>query len=58
MKFILIGIYLAHGGSLPTYDRLTFDTLKECRAVAKDYISKAVAGQKWAICTKIREKGQ
>lgn len=51
MKPLLIAIYLASGSASPEYRTASYETLKECREVAKQYTQRAVKGQAWAFCT-------
>lgn len=54
MITLLIGIYLAHGSVSPTLSVRLVDA-KECRALAGTYVKRAVKGQAWAICAKVKK---
>lgn len=56
MKFILIAVYLVHGGADPTLQKREFADLGECQALASRYVKQVISGQARAFCLPLKNK--
>lgn len=56
MKIILICIYLAYDSIIPTMRFRLLEEGEKCAELSKEYVTRAVGGQAWAICAKARTK--
>lgn len=55
MKFILIAVYLAHGGLEPRYETRQFPDKEPCQALAKQYVEGVHSGQARAFCLPLKK---
>jgi len=56
MKFLLIAVYLAHGGVEPTLQKREFLDKGECQALATRYIKQVISGQARAFCLPLKDR--
>lgn len=54
MKFLLIAVYLAHGGTTPRVETRPYDVKKDCQEMASRYVGQVISGQARAFCLPYR----
>lgn len=56
VKYLLIAVYLAHGGATPRYEERGYSDKKDCQAMASRYVGQVISGQARAFCLPLLKK--